>query len=434
MIIKALQTLDSSLENEIITAVHDNMHQQIAFTQDLVRFPSVRGQEHTAQDFLYQEMKNRGLTMDRWNIDIRDIESHPGFSPVDVDYSNAINVVGAHRPREETGRSLILNGHIDVVPVGPLDMWETPPFDPRIEGDWLYGRGSGDMKAGLAANIHALDALRNIGYQPASTLYLQSVTEEECTGNGALSSLVRGYHADAAIITEPMNNTLVRTNIGVIWFKVHVKGRPVHVADASSGANAIDAAIYLIDALKSFEKERNAKKVEYKHFAHLDKPINVNVGKISGGDWASSVPAWCTFEVRTALYPGEDAADGAREVEDFLRSVSGKHSFLSNNPPEVEFNGFMANGYELEEGTECELTLRTAHKRAFDEQLVAGPSLAYLDARVFMLYDDTPCLVYGPKSDNIHGFDERVSIKSIEKVTQTIALFIAMWCGLERIS
>ena len=121
-------------------------------------------------------------------------------------------------------------------------MWEHPPFEPHIDGDRLYGRGSGDMKAGIAANIFALDALRDIGYQPASTVYVQSVTEEECTGNGALSALVRGYKADAALITEPMNNALVRTNVGVIWFRVHVKGRPVHVADASSGANAIDAA------------------------------------------------------------------------------------------------------------------------------------------------------------------------------------------------
>ncbi|HIG43134.1 MAG: ArgE/DapE family deacylase [bacterium] len=424
--------LNSDLEDKIIQSVKTNMDKQIAFTKELVRFPSVRGQEHTAQDFLFTQMKNRGLTMDRWSIDVADIKSHPGFSPVAVDYANAINVVGTHRPKAETGKSLILNGHIDVVPVGPLDMWEHPPFEPHVDGDWLYGRGSGDMKAGIGANIFALDALKAIGYQPAATVYLQSVTEEECTGNGALSALVRGYKADAAIIPEPMNDYLVRTNIGVIWFKVHVKGRPVHVADASSGANAIDAAAYLISALKEFEKKRNALKSNYPHFANLDKPINVNVGKIEGGDWASSVPAWCTFDVRTALYPGEDARQGAREIEDFLRNVSGNHPFLSNNPPEVEFNGFMAEGYELEPGSEAESTLSLAHKTVYQRDLEAVTSLAYLDGRVFVLYDNTPCLVYGPTSGNIHGFDEKVSISSIEKVTSTIALYIAMWCGLEK--
>lgn len=423
--------LDAKLQTQIIAAVTENLDRQIEFTQELVRHPSLRGQEHTAQDFLFREMSARGLAMDRWQISVEDIKSHPGFSPVAVDYSNAINVVGTHRPREETGRSLILNGHVDVVPVGPLDMWQNPPFEPHIEGDWLYGRGSGDMKAGIAANLFALDALRAIGYQPAATVYVQSVTEEECTGNGALSALIRGYRADAAIIPEPMNNALVRTNVGVIWFRVHVRGRPVHVADASSGANAIDAAAYLIGALKDFEAQRNELKTDHPHFANLAKPINVNVGRIEGGDWASSVPAWCSFDVRTGLYPGEDPAQGARQIEDFLRRASGNHSFLSNNPPQVEFNGFMAEGYELAPGSAAEQTLAAAHRHVFQQELQAVTSLAYLDARVFVLYDDTPCLVYGPVSDNIHGFDERVSIASIESVTKTIALYIAMWCGLE---
>jgi acetylornithine deacetylase len=350
---------------------------------------------------------------------------------VTVNYDNAVNVVGAHRPHNEAGRSLILNGHVDVVPVGPLDMWANPPFSPHEEGGYLYGRGAGDMKAGIAANVFAMDALRKIGYQPAATVYLQSVTEEECTGNGALSALCRGYRADAAIIPEPVGESLVRTNVGVVWLRVHVKGHPVHVASASSGANAIDAAAFLIAELKKFETARNAKKSEYPHFADFDKPINVNVGKIEGGDWASSVPAWCSFDVRTALYPGEDAKEGAREIETFIRSASANHPFLSNNPPEVEFNGFMAEGYELEPGSDAEALLNTMHEVSTAQALSAITSLAYLDARVFVLYDDTPCLVYGPISDNIHGFDERVEIESIKRVTTTIALFIAAWCGLE---
>jgi acetylornithine deacetylase len=427
----SLDPLDSELTSKIIASVKSALPEQLEFTQDLVRCPSVRGQEHTAQDYLFQAMKSRGLAMDRWAISVNDIASHPGFSPVSVSYENAINVVGTHRPKQEQGRSLILNGHVDVVPVGPLDMWEKPPFEPHIDGDWLYGRGSGDMKAGLVANIFAMDALRRLGYQPAATVYLQSVTEEECTGNGALSALIRGYRADAALIPEPMNEALVRTNVGVIWFRVHVKGRPVHVAAASSGSNAIDAAAFLIRELKTFETERNAKKKDFPRFANIEKPINVNVGKIEGGDWASSVPAWCSFDVRTGLYAGEDARQAAIEIENFIRQACGKDSFLSNNPPEVEFNGFMAEGYELEEGTDAEKVLTIAHRTITDTQLESTTSLAYLDGRVFVLYDDTPCLVYGPMSENIHGFDEKVSIESIEKVTCAIALYIAMWCGLE---
>ena len=179
--------LDPALEAQIIAAVDDGFDEQIEFTQQLVRHPSLRGREHTAQEQVHSALRARGYTVERWAIDVDEIRDHPGFSPVAVDYENAINVVATHRPPETLGRSLILNGHIDVVPVGPTDMWSRSPFDPHLEGDWLYGRGAGDMKAGLAANIFALDALKRLGWQPAATVYLQSVTEEECTGNGALS-------------------------------------------------------------------------------------------------------------------------------------------------------------------------------------------------------------------------------------------------------
>lgn len=240
-------------KQNIIAAVDAGFDAQIDWTRELIRHPSLRGREHTAQAFVHDALRERGYAMDRWAIDVEEIRHHPGFSPVDVSYENAINVVGTHMPRQAKGRSLILNGHIDVVPEGPLDMWTRPPFDPHIEGDWLYGRGSGDMKAGLAANIFALDALRRLGQQPAATLYQQSVTEEECTGNGALASLARGYRAEAALIPEPSNHTLVRGNVGVIWFKLRVRGKPVHVREAGAGSNAIEAAYGILSALRAME-------------------------------------------------------------------------------------------------------------------------------------------------------------------------------------
>ena len=129
--------LDEALATEILAAVAAGFDDQIAFTQDLVRYPSLRGQEHTAQAFVYESLAERGYAMDRWSIDVAEIEAHPGFSPVAVNYDNALNVVGTHRAKSELGRSLILNGHIDVVPTGPLDMWAHPPFAPKIEDGWM---------------------------------------------------------------------------------------------------------------------------------------------------------------------------------------------------------------------------------------------------------------------------------------------------------
>jgi acetylornithine deacetylase len=424
--------LEKELARDILSAVEEGFEAQIAFTQDLVRFPSLRGHEHTAQDFLHDEMSRRGLAMDRWAIDVAEIESHPGFSPVKVDYANALNVVGTHRPRTETGRSLILNGHIDVVPTGPLDMWSRPPFEPWRDGDWLYGRGSGDMKAGIAAHLFALDALKALGLRPAARVHVQSVTEEECTGNGALSALVRGYRADAAIITEPLDDKLVRANVGVLWFRVHVRGAPVHVREAGAGANAIEAAFGVVQALRRLEAEWNTRKELYRHFEHLHHPINFNIGKIAGGDWASSVPAWCSFDCRISFYPGVSAREAASEIETCIRGAARRDPFLANSPPEIEWNGFFAEGYTLEEGSEAESTLTRAHALAQGAALHTVVTPGYLDGRVFVLYAGMPCLVYGPVSQNIHGFDERVSLASTKRVTGTIALFIAEWCGLEK--
>ncbi len=426
--------LDSDLGEEILRVVDKGFDAQLAFTRELVRHPSLRGQEHTAQEFMHQAMAERGYAMDRWRLDPQELEGHPGFSPVAVPYDNAINVVGTHTPKQAKGRSLVLNGHIDVVPTGPLDMWKSPPFDPVVQDGWLYGRGSGDMKAGLVANLFALDALRSLGLQPASTVYLQSVTEEECTGNGALACHIRGYRAEAAVIPEPEDDMLVRANTGVIWFQVKIRGEPVHVREASSGSNAILAAYRVIEGLKALETAWNARKAGMAYFDAVAKPININIGKIAGGDWASSVPAWCTLDVRAAIYPGVEPKEAAAEIEAAVREASRAEPFLANNPPDVVYNGFFAKGYVLEEGSAAEATLAKSYAQVHGgKDLQSFVTPGYLDGRVFVIYDGIPCLVYGPYSENIHGFNERVSLDSVRRVTKTLALFIASWCGVEAV-
>jgi acetylornithine deacetylase len=425
--------LDADLTTRIMKAVDEGFDDQVAFTQELVKFPSVRGAEHTAQDFLAGEMGKRGLAVDRWQVEIDDIRHLPGFSPVHVNYDNAINVVGTHRAGSAKGKSLILNGHIDVVPVGPLDMWTTPPFEPRIDRGWLYGRGSGDMKAGVILNIAVLDALKRAGYRPAADIHVQSVVEEECTGNGALACLGRGYRADAVLITEPGGNRLLRAQLGVLWFQVTCRGVPVHVAVAGTGANAIEAAYGIMQALHGLEERWNARKHTSPHYASHDHPINLNVGKIAGGDWPSSVPAWCTFDVRVAIFPGQSIEEAKREIEDTIRDAARANRFLANSPPDIVYHGFEAEGYVLEGGEEAVALLGRAHETVFGKALEERASTGTTDARFFGLYAGTPALVYGPTADSVHGFDERVELESIRRCTQTMALFIAEWCGLERV-
>jgi acetylornithine deacetylase len=425
---------DTSLRDKIAASVEAGFAEQIAYTQELVRFASVRGAEHAIQDYVFRTFRSRGYAMERFAMDRDALERHPGGGRFSDTHSAAPIVVGIHRPREEVGRSLILQAHVDVVPTGPADLWTHPPFDPVIEGDWLYGRGGADMKAGHAANLFALDALRRIGLQPAATIYLQSVVEEESTGNGALMTHLRGYHADAALIPEPQDEKLVRANVGVLWFQVEVRGHPVHVRDMGAGANAIDGAYRIIGELRTLESAWNERKAGREHFEHDPHPINLNIGKIEGGDWASSVPAWCRIDCRIALYPGVTANDASREIERTISTFARTDPFLANNPPQVTFNGFFSEGYVLAPGSEAERLLGEAHRIATGKTLQASMSAAYLDARVYALYDKIPTLCYGPSGQDIHGYDERVSIASVRRITTAIALFIADWCGVEPIA
>ncbi len=420
---------DADLTRRILGAVDDGFDDQVAFTAELTRQPSLRGHEAPAQDLMARAFRDRGLAVDRWKIDLADIRHLPGFSPVAVSYDDAWNVVGAHRPRNATGRSLILNGHIDVVPTGPLDMWTTPPFEPRVAAGWLYGRGAGDMKAGLAANLFAFDALARIGLKPAGDVYLQSVVEEECTGNGALACLQRGYRAEVALIPEPSGNQLGAAQVGVMWFQVKVRGRPVHVAYAGAGSNAIEACWPLIQALHGLEARWNAEK--HPAFASHDHPINFVVSKIEGGDWTSSVPAWCTFDMRIGLYPGMDLAEVRRQVEATIADAARGDRFLANNPPDIVYHGFQAEGYVLEGGSAAQSLLEECHRTVFGNGLERYAGTGTTDARFFGLYAGIPAMVYGPAAQDIHAFDERVDLESVRRVTQSIALFIADWCGTE---
>ncbi len=425
--------MSPELTKKILDAVEQGFDDQVAATRELVRIPSQMHEEHLAQDHMVELFRMRDLPVDRWRLDEGELENHPGFSPVDGSYENTWNVVGIHRPEQERGRSLILNGHIDVVPVGPRSQWTHDPYDPVVEGDWLYGRGSGDMKAGLLANLFALDALRRIGRQPSATVYLQSVVEEECTGNGALACLVRGYRADAAIIPEPMDEKLMLASTGVLWFRIRIMGSPAHLA-LSRGANAIDNMYGIIQALKDLEEEWNARKEDHPLYRDKEHPINLNVGRIRGGDWPSSVAAWCEIDCRVNCYPGLPPEAAAGEIEERIRAHCGAHPWLSNNPPVVEYPGFRTTGFVLKEGTEAVSLLESCHRTVADADLQRDAFMGHLDANLLQVYGDIPTLVYGPVSESIHSFDERVNLPSLRRVTQAIALFVAEWCGLEELA
>lgn len=234
---------DPAILDRLRAAVEAGFEKEVAFLQDLVRFPSLRGAEAPLQDWMHRELAGRGYAMDRFTLADVPLDGHPKAAPmVDADPARSVQVVATHRAANATGRSLILQGHIDVVPEGPHAMWTHPPYAAVIRDGWLYGRGAHDMKAGVAAMVFAMDAIRAAGLEPAADVYLQTVTEEESTGNGALATLLRGYRAEAALVPEPTGHAITRSQTGTIWFRLKVRGVPVHVMVAQDGTNAIMSA------------------------------------------------------------------------------------------------------------------------------------------------------------------------------------------------
>ena len=323
-----------------------------------------------------------------------------------------------------------MNGHIDVVPEGPLSGWTSHPYKPEVRDNKLFGRGANDMKGGLTAKVFALRAIKEAGYKPNAPVYLQSVVEEECTGNGALACVAAGYKADAALIGEPFDEALVTAQVGVIWFQIKLSGKPVHAERATEGVNAVEAMLPVIAGYREMEKQWNNEKMNYPDFAQHQHPINLNVGEFHGGDWTSSVPAWAVLNLRIAIYPGDSLSERSRQIEKTLQNLVQENGLVKKAKPVLVYHGFYGEGYTLPENTDAENELASAHEGIFNSPLKRIAVTAATDSRFFGIYQNTPALVYGPAGERIHAFDEYVDLDSLKNITKVYARFIQNWCGL----
>ncbi|MFM1988341.1 MAG: hypothetical protein RJA99_1298 [Pseudomonadota bacterium] len=420
---------DSGFVRELSAAVAATRDDTVRMLSELVALPSLLGEEAAAQDWMADALGSMGLRVDRFDIDEARLKTHRGWSPSIVSYQGRPNVVGVHQPREATGRSLILNGHIDVVPVGNASMWTTPPFAPRVDGDRLYGRGAADMKAGIVAYLNAFRAIRALGLEPAAPVYLQSVIEEECTGNGALACLVQGYHADAAVIPEPGNAVLVG-QLGVMWLTLEVTGVPVHAMVAHTGTNAIDACRNLFAELKLLEREWNEPARRHPLWCAHEHPINFNLGRLAGGEWASSVATTCTAEIRLSFYPDMSREQVKAAIEARLAEAHAAMAGRDGIRWTVTYRGFQSEGCVLDRAEPLVTELSATHRAVTGREVELVVGTGTTDARSFNLYGPIPATCYGPVGADIHGIDEWVSIDSTMQVTEVLARFVARWCGV----
>jgi acetylornithine deacetylase len=412
--------------DEILAAV---AAQQAVIEQLLVELVAARtvlGSERGGQQVMLRALGELDLRVRELALDAGELRAHPAASPFSWDVTPKFNVLADWGVAQgEGGRSLILCGHIDVVSPEPSDMWASAPFLARRDGDWLYGRGAGDMKAGLAAIVGAVAGLQSLDLEPLAPVQIHSVVEEECTGNGALQCVLDGARADAVIITEPTDLAIQNSQVGVLWFQVVVRGTPAHAGSAPVGSNAIEACVPLLAALHALEAEMNADPPP--PFDGYEHPINLNVGIIRGGDWASTVPAECVLHCRIADFPGERVAQLKQRVE---AAVARAAEEMPEAHVSVRYDGFACEGYTLEGDAPLVGALADAAMRVTGAAPAVFASTATTDARSYYLNGNTPAVCFGPVAEAIHAIDERVLMPSVLATAQTLALFISDWCGL----
>jgi acetylornithine deacetylase len=285
------------------------------------------------------------------------------------------------------------------------------------------------MKSGIAAMVYAVRALREAGAGLRGDLALVTVIEEECTGNGALSALDRGYTADAAIIPEPLGQTALEAQVGVTWARIAIRGRGAHAERASGAQNAVVKAARVIGAVRELEARANRERERPPQFSGHDHPLNYNVGVIRGGDWTSSVPEACTLEVRLGLFPGEDMRTVQAQFREQLLAAVADDPWLAEHPPEVSFYAFQADGCVIPRDTPVVRALAAAHEELTGGGLELLSFTGTTDARFFNLFYDTPCTCYGAVGGNLHAPDEWVDLESVRDVTKVLALTALDWCG-----
>jgi acetylornithine deacetylase len=393
----------------------------------LVAIESVGGAETPAQQWVAELMEKIGLKVECWDLDFDALAEHPGHS-TEIDRSHGVGVVGQiGKGSREDG--LIYNGHVDVVPAGHIERWSSPPFEPRVREGRIYGRGAVDMKAGLCSAIFAAKAIKDAGVILTTPLMIESVIGEEDGGIGTLAAIVRGYKARGALVMEPTGLAVVTTGAGCQNFRIRVAGKAAHGALRGEGVSAIQKSFLILSALDSFEKKRNE---GGDPSIPGDLPFPICVGKITGGEWASSVSEGVLLEGRYGIRPGEELMTAREEFEDVLERAALDDGWLSIHKPEIEWWGGRFEAASVDPNVGIATTVIESHKTVTEtEPMVTGVPYGS-DMGLLVNHGGTPAVLYGPGNvRDAHRPDEFVPIEEVLIATSTLALNAMRFCGVE---
>ena len=429
--------------NAVCSHIENHRDELVEFLSELVAAQSLPGEEQPAQELMIERFESLDLDVDAWEPDADALAGHPAFFETtpyeEYGYEGRENVA-ATRAGTGDGRSIAFSGHVDVVPPDPVSDWTFDPWDTHEEDGRLYGRGTYDMKGGIAAFVAAFEAIDALGIELAGDVTLQTTIEEEAGGvGGVLSALERGYQPDAAIIPEPSGiPTVGVASAGVMYFRVRVPGKAAHTAYKFLGVDAVGEAFKLYQALEELHERRNERIEDYQpainQYAEAEgSTTNLSLTDIYvPGSWTSTVPGEAVMEFRVGWPPSahQDRDDVRTEIEETIAAVVADDEWLADNPPELEWFGWSTDPHEVDFDSEffqlvCE-----------DVEAVTGGSVDYRgglggnDERFYNRYYDIPCPSVGPRGANGHAADEYVDVDSLVETAQIHALTMLDWCGV----
>ena len=414
-------------KTRVLEIIDSNKDEAVKYLSGLLKHPSVMGHEESAQLYYAELLKLLDMEVDVWEPKPDDMKINPDFMPARNDYTGSPDVVGVLKG-SGGGRSMLLNGHVDVVPAGGND-WTDDPWSGKYEDGKVYGRGANDMKGALVAYLMAMKAIKEADISLKGDVLIGSVIGEETGGAGTISLISRGYRADGAIISEPSDLRVCPVSMGVIWFRVRIRGFMAHAATSYLGVNAISKAAMLIQEIDSYEK-RMIRDKKHPLYSHHPSPFSINIGIIKGGVFPTSVPDEVVLEARMSFSPDDDIAQVKKELEETIYEAAKKDEWLRDHLPEIEWYGFCLNSGSVPMDHPLLGSIVENFKLVKDKEPEIIGTPWGTDAGALIRYGNIPTIVFGPGPGGMaHKADEYIDVDMLQDTTKVIAATILDWCG-----
>jgi acetylornithine deacetylase len=385
---------------------------------ELLAAPSITGS--AAETELLHALAGRAerldLEVDLWQPELAELRADPDFPGTEAERHEIWGLVASTEQRD--GPTVILQGHVDVVPPGDPAAWAGDPFTPRVDGDLVHARGACDMKAGVAANLAALAAIRASGVSLAGRLALHLVASEEDGGLGAFATLRRGHRGDACLIPEPTALDLITANCGALTFELRVPGAAAHGSIRTAGVSAIEKFLPLFAGLRALEAERNTDPDPL--LAGYEIPAPLSIGQVSAGDWPSTVPDLLVAYGRYGVLLDEDPSAARAAFEQRVAEVCDADPWLRAHPASVRWSGGQFASGRLPAGDPLRSVVAGAHADTVGGQVAERGAPYGSDLRLYA-GAGIPTLHYGPGEPAVaHNSHERVSLTETVQTARTL--------------